>query len=150
MNTFKLLMAILMVVSAVIIAELVNNPAGKDGARDRDNILEKNSLEAFVSESRSYEDRLVFTCSPRNPDSRFDCYVNYEFRENGKTLKGNNKEFYENVSTENPIVLEFPRKKDSTYELETTIKDKSGINLYKNKTKISPATVGNNSNPALD
>lgn len=95
----------------VIIAGLVNNPAGKDGVRDRDNILEKNSLEAFVSESRSYEDQFVFTYNPRNPDSIFDCYVNYEFRENGKTLKSDNKEFYGNVSTENPIVLEFPRKK---------------------------------------
>jgi len=143
-------MAILMVVSAVIIAELVNNPAGKDGARDRDNILEKNSLETFVSESRSYEDRLVFTYSPRNPDSRFDCYITYEFRENGNTLESTNKEFYGNVSTENPIVLEFPKKKDSVYELETMIEDKSGINLYKNKTEISPATVGNSSNPVLD
>lgn len=143
MNTFKLLMAILLVVSAVIIAQLVSNPAGKSGVEDRHNILEKNSLEAFVSESRSYEDRLVFTYSPRNPDSRFDCYITYEFRENGNTLESVDKEFYGNVSTENPIMLEFPRKKDSIYELKTTIEDKGGINLYKNETEISPATVGN-------
>lgn len=145
MNTFKLLMAIFMVVSAVIIVQLVNNPAGKSGVEDRHSILE-NSLEAFVSESRSYEDRLVFTYSPKDPDSRFDCYITYEFRENGNTLESIDKEFYGNVSTENPIILEFPRKKDSIYELKTTIKDKSGINLYKNKTEISPATVGNETN----
>lgn len=143
MKIFKLLMAILMVVSAAIIAQLVNDPAEKDSAEDRDSILEKNSLEVFVSESRNYEDRLVFTYSPKNPDSKFDCYITYQFRENGNTLENIDKEFYGNISTENPIVLEFPRKKDFTYELETAIKDKSGINLYKNNTKIGPSTIGN-------
>lgn len=146
MNTFKLLMAILLVVSAVVIAQLVNNPAGKSDVEDRHSILEKNSLETFVSESRSYEDRLAFTYSPKNPDSRFDCYITYELRENGNTLESIDKEFYGNVSAENPIVIEFPRKKDSTYELETTVKDKSGINLYKNKIEIGPAIVGNRTN----
>ena len=105
--------------------------------------MEKNSLDAFVSESDSYEDRFLFTYTPRNPGSRFDCYMNYEFRENGNTLESVNKKFYGNVSAENPIVLEFPRKKDSTYELEVKIEDKSGINLHKSKTEISPATVEN-------
>ncbi|WP_155396807.1 hypothetical protein [Methanosarcina barkeri] len=141
MNIFKLLMAILMVVSAAIIAQLVNDPAEKDSAGDRDSILEKNSLEVFVSESRNYEDRLVFTYSPKNPDSKFDCYITYQLRENGNTLENINKEFYGNISTENPIVLEFPRKKDFTYELETAIKDKSGINMYKNNTEIGPSTI---------
>ncbi|AKB82834.1 hypothetical protein MSBR3_2256 [Methanosarcina barkeri 3] len=134
-------MAILMVVSAAIIAQLVNDPAEKDSAGDRDSILEKNSLEVFVSESRNYEDRLVFTYSPKNPDSKFDCYITYQLRENGNTLENINKEFYGNISTENPIVLEFPRKKDFTYELETAIKDKSGINMYKNNTEIGPSTI---------
>jgi len=143
MNIFKLLMAILMVVSAAIIAQLVNDPAEKDSAGDRDSILEKNSLGVFVSESRSYEDRLVFTYSPKNPDSKFDCYITYQFRENGDALESVDIEFYGNISTENPIVLEFPRKKDFTYELETAIKDKSGINLYKNNTEIGPSTIVN-------
>lgn len=150
MNISKLLMVTLMVVSAVIIAQLSDNPAGKDGARDRDSILRKNSLEALVSESRSYEDQFVFTYSPRNPDSIFDCYITYDFRENGNTLESIDKEFYGNVSTEKPIVLEFSRKKDSIYELETTIEDKGGINLYKNKTEISPATVENDSDRVLE
>jgi hypothetical protein len=143
MNIFKLLMAILMVVSAAIIAQLVNDPVEKDSAGDRDSIMEKNSLEVFVSESRSYEDRLVFTYSLKNPDSKFDCYLTYQFRENGNALESIDKEFYGNISIEKPIILEFSRKKDSTYELETTIKDKSGINLYKNNTKIGPSTIGN-------
>lgn len=143
MNIFKLLIAILMVVSAAIIAQLVNNPVEKDSAGDRDGILKKNSLEVFVSEFRNYEDRLVFTYSPKNPDSKFDCYLTYQFRENGNALESIDKEFYGNISIENPIVLEFPRKNDFTYELETTIKDKSGINLYKNNTKIGPSTIGN-------
>jgi len=143
MNIFKLLMTILMVVSAAIIAQLVNDPAEKDSAGDRDGILEKNSLGVFVSESRNYEDRLVFTYSPKNPDSKFDCYLTYQFRENGNALESVDKEFYGNISTENPIVLEFPRKNDFTYELETAIKDKSGINLYKNNTEIGPSTIVN-------
>jgi hypothetical protein len=36
--------------------------------------------------------------------------MNYEFRENGNTLESVSKKFYRNVSAENPIVLEFPRK----------------------------------------
>lgn len=146
----KLLMITLMVVTAVIIAQLSVNPAGKDRAGDRDSILVKSSLEAFMSESISHEDRFVFTYSPRNPDSIFDCYITYEFRENGNILESIDKEFYGNVSTRKPIVLEFPRKKDSIYELETTIEDKGGINLYKNKTEISPATVENDSGPVLE
>jgi hypothetical protein len=142
-NISKLLMVTLMVVSAMIIAELVDNPAEKDRYTDRNSILGKNSLDAFMSESSSYEDRFIFTYSPRNPDSRFDCYVTYEFRENEGTVESINKEFYGNVSVENPIVLEFPRTRNSTYELETTIEDKSGINLYKGKTEISPGTEEN-------
>jgi hypothetical protein len=69
--------------------------------------------------------------------------MNYEFRENGNTLESINKKFYGNVSAENPIVLEFPRKKNSTYELEVKIEDKSGINLHKSKIEISPATIEN-------
>jgi hypothetical protein len=58
---FKLLMLALMVVIAVLILELADNPAGKNGAVDR----EKNSLGTFISESHSYEDRFVFTYSPK-------------------------------------------------------------------------------------
>ncbi|HHV25468.1 MAG TPA: hypothetical protein GXX65_13520 [Methanosarcina sp.] len=49
--------------------------------------------------------------------------------------------FYGNVSAENPIMFEYPRKKNAIYELEIKIKDKSGINLHKSEIKISPATV---------
>jgi hypothetical protein len=103
----------------------------------------RSSVDAFVSESNRYEDRFLFTYSPKNPDSRFDCYMSYEFRENGNVLENIDKEFYGNVSAENPIVFEFPRKKDSIYELEVKIKDKSGVNLHESKIEISPATVEN-------
>lgn len=144
-NTSKLLMVTLMVVSAGIIVELIDNPAEKEKSAGRGSILDKKSLDAFVSKSNSYEDRFLFTYSPENPNSRFDCYLTYELRENGDTLKSVSKEFYGNVSAENPIVLEFPRNQNSTYELETTIEDKGGINLYKNKTEISPAILENDS-----
>lgn len=140
-NTSKLLMVILMVVTAVIVAQLIDHPLGKNRVVDRDNIVGKNSLDLFVSESYSYEDRLLFTYTSRNPDSKFDCYVTYDFREDGNTLESANKKFYGNVSAQTPIVFEYPRKKDSTYELEIKIEDKSGINLHKSKIKISPAAV---------
>lgn len=142
-NAFKLLMLALMIVSAVLIVELADNPAGKDGAVDREKIIEKNSLDIFVSKSHNYEDRLVFTYSPKNSDSKVDCYVSYEFREEGNILKSIDKEYYKNISTEHPIVLEFPRKKGSLYELKVNIKDKSGINLYKTNIEINPTTIDN-------
>jgi hypothetical protein len=142
-NTTKLLMVILMVVAAIVVAQLVYHPLGENGAVYREEIMGKNSLEAFVSESHSYEDRFLFTYTPRNPDARFDCYMSYEFKEDGNTLESIDKEFYESVSAENPIVLEFPRKRNSTYELDTAIKDKGGINLHKSEIKISPAAVEN-------
>lgn len=145
-NISKLLMATLMVVSAALIVELADNPAGKDSAVNQKSIIEHNSLDTFVNESHSYQDRFLFTYSPKNPDSRFDCYMSYKFREDGNILKNIDKEFYGNISTENPIVLEFPRKKCSSYELEVKIKDKSGINLYKSMVEISPATIETETN----
>jgi hypothetical protein len=142
-NTTKLLMVILMVVTAIVIAQLIDRPLGKDGAVDRENIVGKSSLDVFASETHSYEDRFLFTYAPRNQGSRFDCYMSYEFREDGNTLENVNKRFYGNVSAENPIVLEFSRKKNSTYELKATIEDKGGINLHKSEIKIGPAAVEN-------
>lgn len=136
-------MIILMVVIALVIAQLINQPLGENGAVQRENIVGKGSLDTFVSETHSYEDRFLFTYAPRNPNSRFDCYMSYEFREDGKTLEIINEKFYGNVSAENPIVLEFPRKENSTYALETTIEDKSGINLHKSEIEINPATLDN-------
>ncbi len=144
-NISKILMVILMVVSAALVVELADNPVGRDGKGDQDSILGSSSLDAFVSESNSYEDRFVFTFSPKNPDSRFDCNISYDFRENGNSLESVNKKYYGNVSAENPIVLEFPKKKDSTYQLEVEIEDKSGINLHKSKIEIGPAPVKNES-----
>ncbi|RXA21261.1 hypothetical protein EQO05_02175 [Methanosarcina sp. MSH10X1] len=142
-NTTKLLMIILLVVTALVVAQLIDRPPGENGAVNREDIIGKGSLDAFVSESHSYEDRFVFTCAPRSPDSRFDCYMSYEFREDGNILETADKKFYGNVSSENPIVLEFPRKENSTYELETVIEDKGGINLHKSEIKIGSATVEN-------
>ncbi len=70
----------------------------------------------------------------------------YEFKEDGNILESANKKFYGNVSIENPIVFEYPRKKDSTYDLEIKIEDKSGINLHKSEIKISPAAVESETN----
>ncbi|AKB13702.1 MAG: hypothetical protein ACHQXK_04260 [Methanosarcina thermophila] len=142
-NTTKLLMIILMVVTAVVVVQLINQPMGEKGAVQQEIIMGKGSLDAFVSESHNYEDRFLFTYTPKNPDSRFNCYMSYEFRENGNALENVSEKFYENVSVENPIVLEFPRKENSTYELKTLIEDKSGINLYKSEIKISPSTIEN-------
>jgi hypothetical protein len=143
-NITKLLMIILMVVTAVIVVQLINQPMGEKGAAvQQEIIMGKGSLDTFVSESHSYEDRFLFTYTPRNPDSRFDCYMSYEFREDGNALKNVSEKFYGNVSVENPIVLEFSRKENSTYELKTVIEDKSGINLHKSEIEIGPATIEN-------
>ncbi len=72
--------------------------------------------------------------------------MTYEFKEDRNSLESANKKFYGNVSVENPIVFEYPRKKDSTYELEVKIEDKSGINLHKSKIKISPAAIESEAN----
>jgi hypothetical protein len=65
-NTSKLLMVILMVMTAVIIAQMINHPPKGNAAVYRENIMEKNSLDTFVSKSHSYEDRFLFTYTPRN------------------------------------------------------------------------------------
>lgn len=136
-------MIILMVVTAVIVVQLIDQPLGEKGAVQRERIMGKGSLDTFVSESHSYEDRFLFTYTPRNPGSRFDCYMSYEFREDGNALENVSEKFYGNVSVENPIVLEFPRKENSVYELDATIEDKGGINLHKSEIEIGPATVEN-------
>jgi hypothetical protein len=53
-------MIILMVVTAVIVAQLIDHHPRENRVVDRDNIMGKNSLDLFVSESYSYEDRLLF------------------------------------------------------------------------------------------
>ncbi len=56
-------------------------------------------------------DRALLENISRNPNSVQDCYVSYDFQENGNTQENVDRKLYENVSTENPISLEFPRKK---------------------------------------
>ncbi|MDD3873226.1 MAG: hypothetical protein PHW84_09845 [Methanosarcina sp.] len=73
--------------------------------------MEKNSLDLFVSESYSYEDRLLFTYTPRNPDSKFDCYVMYEFREDGKILESAIKCFMETFRLKTRLCSNIPGRK---------------------------------------
>ncbi|MCQ1534753.1 hypothetical protein FTO70_03405 [Methanosarcina sp. KYL-1] len=145
-NLTKLLTAVLLIVAAGIIgAIVVFNPPdgpGEGGARQTASIWGESTLDAFVSESEDYEDHFVFRYIPRNPNATIDCYMSYAFEEDGNTLESADNKYYDGVSAENPIVFEFPRKKGSTYKLEVTIKDNSGITLHKSGLEIYPQTEG--------
>ncbi len=97
-----------------------------------------DSLNAFVSESENYEDHFVFTYIPRDTNATLDCYMTYEFKQDGTTLESADKKLYEGVTAPNPIVLEFPRVEGSTYELDVTIEDTEGVILHKSGTAVYP------------
>ncbi len=102
-------------------------------------------LDAFVSESESHEDRFVSTYIPRDSNASIDCYLTYEFKQDGNTLESFDKKLYEEVTTSDPIVLEFPREEGSEYELDVTIEDTGGAILHKSGMKVYPQTHRNES-----
>ncbi len=104
-----------------------------------------DSLDAFVSESENYEDHFVFSYIPRDPNASIDCYLTYEFKQDGNTLESEDKKRYEGVAVSDPIVLEFPRVEDSGYELDVTIEDTDGAILHKSGMTIYPPKHGNES-----
>ncbi|WP_440954141.1 hypothetical protein ACSAZK_10775 [Methanosarcina sp. Mfa9] len=103
------------------------------------------TLDAFVSESESHEDHFVFSYIPRDPNASIDCYLTYEFKQDGNTLESADKKLYERVMASDPIVLEFPRVEGSEYELDVRIEDANGFILHKSGMKVYPQTHGNES-----
>jgi hypothetical protein len=99
-------------------------------------------LDAFVSESENHEDHFVFTYIPRDPNATLDCYMTYEFKQDGTTQESADKKLYEGVTASDPIMLEFPREEGSTYELDVMIEDTGGVTLHKSGMKIYPQTQG--------
>jgi hypothetical protein len=150
-NLFKVLIAILVIIlllgAAVIIGGLAYLiPVERSSEVGQTVILEESSQDTLVSESYSYEDRFEFVYIPVNPDTVLDCYVSYHFQENGNTLKNVDRKLYENVSVENPISLELPRKNESVYKLDVIIEDERGDVLYRSRMEIhSGSEVSQNS-----
>lgn len=89
-----------------------------------------------MSELHIYEDSFEFIYSPVNRSAIIDCYVSYHLQENGNTLENIDRRLYENVSVKDPILLEFPRKKESIYKLDITIQDKTGDLLHRSGMEV--------------
>ncbi|AKB25157.1 hypothetical protein MSMTP_1688 [Methanosarcina sp. MTP4] len=150
-NLTKVLIAIfLIIIAAGIILAGINFYAVDeyldDGYAEQEvTVWGNDSLDAFVSESENYEEHFVFSYIPRDPNATLDCYMIYEFKQDGITLESADKKLYEGVTASDPIVLEFPRVEDSTYELDVTIEDTYGVILHKSGMKVYPQKEGNES-----
>jgi hypothetical protein len=150
-NLTKVLIALfLIIISAGIILVGINYASFNSYhdnvyAEQEVTVWGNDSLDAFVSESESHEDHFIFTYIPRDPNATLDCYMSYEFQQDGNTLESVNKKLCEGVTASDPIVLEFPREKGSEYELDVTIEDTGGAILHKSGMKIYPPTHGNES-----
>jgi len=150
-NLTKVLIALLfLIIAAGIILAGINYYSFNDY---RDNVYAEQEvtvwggepLNAFVSESESHEDHLVFTYIPRDPNASIDCYLTYEFKQDENTLESADKKLYKGVTASDPIVLEFPRVEGSAYELDVRIEDANEFILHKSGMKIYPQTHGNES-----
>jgi hypothetical protein len=137
-NLFKVLIAILVIVllaGATMITGGLDDllPVEKSSELEQIVFWEESSQDKFVGKLFTYEERFSLIYIPVNPDAILDFYVSYHFQENGNTLRSVDRELYQNVSLENPILLEFPRKKEFEYELEVTIEDESGVLMHKSR-----------------
>jgi hypothetical protein len=135
-NSFKALISILVIILLVGIVVITGGlayllPVERSSEVEQRVAWEENSQDTFVGKLFTYEERFSIIYIPANPDAVLDCYVSYHFQENGNTLRSADRSLYENVSFKNPILLEFPRKKESQYELEVTIENKSEAVLHK-------------------
>ena len=86
----------------------------------------------------SYEDRLVFQYVPRSPEHQLDLYADYELKEDGTTIMSGNNRLYEDISFDNPIVLEVQRDVSFLYELDMYIEDSDGNSVHKSTTRVWP------------
>ncbi|AKB26571.1 hypothetical protein MSMTP_3102 [Methanosarcina sp. MTP4] len=148
-NLTKVLIALfLIIISAGIILVGINyvsfNSYHDGGYAEQEvTVWGDEPLDAFVSESENYENHFVFSYIPRDPNATLDCYMTYEFKQDGNTQESADKKLYEGVTASDPIVLEFPREKGSEYELDVTIEDTGGAILHKSGMTIYPSTHGN-------
>ncbi|MDG6244906.1 MAG: hypothetical protein QCH31_11060 [Methanolobus sp.] len=92
----------------------------------------------LIARSHSYKDLLVFTYVPRSPQEQIDLYADYELKEDGNVITAGNNRPYENISVDNPIIIEIPRNNSSAYELDISIKDTEGKRVHKSSITIWP------------
>lgn len=92
----------------------------------------------LIARSYSYEDRLVFTYVPRSSEQQLDLYADYELKKDGNTILAGNNRLYEDISVDNPIVLEVQRNTSSLYELDMHIEDHNGNRVHKSNIKVWP------------
>jgi hypothetical protein len=148
-NLTKVLIALfLIIIAAGIILVGINYVSfdsyhGSGYAEREVTVWGDEPLNAFVSESENYEDHFVFTYIPRDTNATVDCYMTYEFQQDGNTLESADQKLDEGVTVSDPIVLEFPRENGSEYELDVTIEDTGGAILHKSGMKVYPSTHGN-------
>ncbi|AKB85522.1 hypothetical protein MCMEM_1469 [Methanococcoides methylutens MM1] len=125
------LLSIILVLIVVNYSSVLNYTANKESAEQTARIEgEQLGNYFFIPETYGYEDKIVFTFVLRDPKYAADYYATYEIKEDGNTIESANSKLYENVTFENAIFIEIPRKSSSVYELEIMINDEEGNKVH--------------------
>ncbi|MDK2891785.1 hypothetical protein [Methanohalophilus sp.] len=78
---------------------------------------EEFDRDLFFSECYSSSDELVFIYNLRTSNYSGDYYASYSITKDKDTIINKNNKLYENVSINNPIVIEIQRDASSKYEI---------------------------------
>lgn len=140
-NSVKAAVVIISIIVLLVVvnySSVLNYTTNKESAEQTAEIWgEQLGNDVFVPETYGYEDKLIFKFVLRDPRSAANYYATYEIKEDGTTIGSGNSKLYENVTFDDPIIIEIPRKTSSLYELEIMITDEEG-----NKVHQSGITIG--------
>lgn len=137
--------AAIVIISIIILLAVVNYSSvldyktGQEGVEQTASIRgEQIENDVFIPETYGYEDEIIFTFVLRDPAYTANYYATYEIKEDGNTIESGDNKLYKNVTFDEPIIIEIPKRKPSSiYELEIMITDEDG-----NKVHSSGITIG--------
>ena len=140
-NSLKVALVIASIIAVLVVvnySSVLNYTSNKESAEQTAGIWGKQlENDVFVPETYGYEDKIVFTFVLRDQKYATDYYATYEIKEDGNTIESANSKLYENVTLDDPIVIEISRETSSVYELEMMITDEE-----ENKVHHSGVTIG--------
>jgi len=123
----------------VAITAAGNYSYGAGGCMQVISVDEKHqNSDRFVAEVNAYDDRLVFSYVPRTVDAAGDYYVTYNIKADGNILTVSDRESYENISVDEPVVVEITRQSSSLYEIEMLIEDAQENIAHRSSIRVGP------------
>ena len=123
----------------VAIAAAGNYSYGAGGCMQVISVDEKDqNSDRFVADVNAYDDRLVFSYIPRTVDITGDYYVTYNITADGNILTVSDRESYENISVDEPVVVEITRESSSLYEIEMLIEDAQENIAHRSSIRVGP------------